>query len=97
DGDRIRNQRDRDMDGDGIKNSRDKDIDGDGIPNKRDRDMDCDGIPNFEDDDSDASGLSLGGSIPDVHLPRSFFGVVSDQVIVSGGATRQGLLNQIQA
>jgi hypothetical protein len=97
DGDGIRNQRDRDMDGDGQKNVVDEDIDGDGIKSRKDRDEDCDGIANFEDDDSDASGSSFGDTIPDVHLPHSFFGVVADQVADSSGAARRGTLGQIRS
>src|SRR5207249_4098358 len=88
--------RSRDRDGDGIPNRFDRDVDGDGIPNRRDRDMDGDGILNFEDDSSDGSGSVVGGALPaNVRLPRSFFGVVSDDVMAASGAARSAILAQI--
>jgi len=97
DGDGIRNQRDRDMDGDGIPNRRDRDIDGDGIGNRNDTDDDCDGIPDYMDDDSDASGDPVDSSIPDVRLPRSYFGLVAEPVAASAAGARQALLDQVSS
>jgi hypothetical protein len=109
DADRKRNTKDRDMDGDGKPNGRDRDIDGDGVPNKKDRDMDCDGqgarkdkdidgdgIPNYADPDSDASGSKETGELPkNVHLPRTFFGIVADNVGSAGGSDRAAKLRQL--
>jgi len=109
DADRIRNVRDLDMDGDGKRNGDDRDADADGIPNKDDPDIDCDGlgpredddldgdgIPNYMDDDSDGSGSKHGGEIPeDVHLPRSFFGLVADHVGALRGTARAEVLDQV--
>src|SRR3954454_7401009 len=92
------NGTDRAIDGDGIPNKRDRDMDCDGLGARKDKDIDGDGIPNYKDSDSDASGSGENGELPKgVHLPRSFFGVVADNVWASGGSARAAYLHDIGA
>ncbi len=98
DADGAKNTRDRDMDGDGIANKVDLDIDADCLANTADGDIDGDGIEDFEDLDSDSSGDSVAATpnTTRARVPRSFFGVVSEDIFWASPAGRQSLLDEVQ-